>query len=231
MVLHWIIREHKKVLFFSLELTREDVIEILISKILQMPQYKVRQMIDTEEGKDIYEKVLDKLSKYLYVIDKNALSMDDIEEYIKIANNRIFDTDVDIVLVDYYQYLSGISDFQSDSLTARKMKKVAKENNILFVMLSQFNKESQSKDKGGKVSEPTMNMIKGAGDIGASADAIILMWRPATSMADGTIEYEENKYITNMKIVKARKGLKLGKTHFKFKYSIDKNLLEEYNEE
>ena len=230
MILHWIIREKRRVLFFSMELPKEDVVEILISKVLQIPQYKVREMINTEQGKEVYEKVLDKISKYLYVIDKNALTIDDIEEYVKIANSKVFDKDVDIVLTDYYQYLSGISDFQSDAMTARKMKKIAKDNNLLFFMLSQFNKESQAKDKGGKVSEPTMNMIKGAGDIGASADCILLMWRPAMSMDCNTIGYEEMKYITNIKIAKARKGLKLGKTHHRFKYNIDKNLLEDYNE-
>jgi hypothetical protein len=106
------------------------------------------------------------------------------------------------------------------------MKEIAKNNNIVLVMLSQFNKQSQYKDKSGKVAEPTQNELKGAGDIGASADVIYLIWRPYLTSGE-SIDAEEEKYITCLKVAKARKGLKKGQSHFKLVYNPDTGRLSE----
>ena len=103
------------------------------------------------------------------------------------------------------------------------MKEIAKKNNVAFVMLSQFNKESQ---KGAM--EPTQNALKGAGDIGASADIIVLIWRPVISNPpESEIDREAMKYLTKMKVVKARKGLKNNQDRFELTYDPNTSRLEE----
>ena len=174
----------------------------------------------------MYQKVADVLQKYLYIVDKNSLSIDDIDDYLQVANTNVFDEPVDIVCVDYYQYLKGTTDYSDDSKTARKMKEIAKDNNIVLVMLSQFTKASQNIDKG-RFKEPTQNDLKGAGDIGASADVIYLIWRPALMGNLSEIEREQQKYLTLLKVAKARKGLKHGVSHFELQYDIETGCLEE----
>lgn len=225
-ILHWVIRLKKRVLFFSLEMPKEDVIEIIIAKLIGLPQYKVKETIKTPEGSRIYQDVAEKLQKYLYIVDKNNLSIDDVDEMIKVANAKVFDQPVDIVAVDYYQYLTNTTDYSDDSKTARKMKEIAKNNNISLVMLSQLNKQSQYKEKG-KVSEPNQNHLKGAGDIGASADVIYMIWRPAVMDDGGIIESDENKYLTMLKVVKARKGLKHGISRFELVFDPNTSRIRE----
>jgi Replicative DNA helicase len=225
-ILHWIVRLHKRVLFFSLEMPKEDVVEVIMGKIAKIPPYKIKETIRSPEGSVVYQRVADVIQRYLYIVDRNSLSIDDIEDYIEIANVNVFDEPVDIVCVDYYQYLKGTTEYSDDSKTARKMKEIAKEHNIVLVMLSQFNKQSQYSDKG-KVKEPTQNDLKGAGDIGASADVIYLIWRPALMGNLTEIERKELEYITRLKIAKARKGLKHGVSHFELRYDIGTGCLEE----
>lgn len=226
-ILHWTIRLKKRVLFFSLEMPKSDIAEIIIGKIMGIPQHKIKEVIKSPEGTAIYQKVSQEIQKYLYVVDKNNLSIDDVNDYIKIANTRVFSEPIDVVAVDYYGYLSNTTDYSEDSKTARKMKEIAKDNNVCFVMLSQLNKASQYKGKDGKQPEPSQNDLKGAGDIGASADVIYMIWRPSMMGGLSEIDEEALRYITRMKIVKARKGLKLGQSYFELEFDINTGRLSE----
>ena len=221
--LHWTIRLHKRVLLFSLEMTKADILEVIIAKVMGIPQYSVKKFCKSPEGTKIFHEVTEKIGKYLYVVDKNSIGINDIDKYIQIFNMRNPDEPLDIVAVDYFGYLAHCDTFEEQSSSARKMKEIAKKNNVAFVMLSQFNKESQ---KGAM--EPTQNALKGAGDIGASADIIVLIWRPVISNPpESEIDREAMKYLTKMKVVKARKGLKNNQDRFELTYDPNTSRLEE----
>ena len=223
MCLHWTIRLHKRVLLFSLEMTKSDILEVIIAKVMGIPQYTVKDFCRTKDGSKVFSEVSEKIGKYLHVVDKNSLSITDIDKYIQIFNLRNPDEPLDIVAVDYFGYLAHCDTFEEQSSTARKMKEIAKKNNVAFVMLSQFNKESQ---KGAM--EPTQNALKGAGDIGASADVIILIWRPVISNPpESEIDREAIKYLTKLKVVKARKGLRNNQDRFELTYDPNTSRLEE----
>jgi replicative DNA helicase len=231
-ILHWVIRLKKNVLFFSLEMPREDILEIIIAKIIGMRQHEVRAFRKSPQGKGVYQQVAEKIQKYLYIVDENDLSINDIEEYIILANSRIFDKGeddekgVDIVCTDYYQYLAGISTIEDDKKTARSMKKIAKRHNVMFVMLSQFNKQSQRKGKD-DIQEPTMVDLNGAGDIGFSADVILLLWRPIHFQKMSEIEYNQKMYQSRIKAAKARGGFKRGVTQYYLIYDPETSRLTE----
>lgn len=221
--LHWTIRLHKRVLLFSLEMTKADILEVIIAKVMGIPQFTVKDFCKTKDGSKVFKEVSEKIGKYLHVVDKNSLSISDIDKYIQIFNMRNPDEPLDVVAVDYFGYLARCDTFEEQSSSARKMKEIAKKNNIAFVMLSQFNKESQ---KGNM--EPTQNALKGAGDIGASADIIILIWRPVISNPpESEIDREAIKYLTKLKVVKARKGLKNNQDRLELTYDPQTSRLEE----
>lgn len=199
-ILNMTIIQHRKILFFSLEMPRWKVMNIIVSKITGVPRYKVREYISNHP--EVRDLINDKLSKYLYICDENSLSIDDMEEYLKTANTHI--DRFDVVIVDYFQYMSKTGTMDEQKESARKMKALAKKYNILFIMLSQFNKASQSKENG-KFIEPTLTSLMGAGDIGNSADTAIFLWRPVIQdSALSPIDREKLKYITMLKIGKAR---------------------------
>lgn len=221
-ILHWCIKLHKKVLFFSMEMPVEDITKVLISKIVQIPQHEVYKYI--HEHPDTYELITTQLSKYLYIIDKNNLSFSQMEDYIKLlASKEIL---VDIVGVDYFQYMQGVDTIEGQDTVARQMKAFAKAQNVTLVMLSQLRKSSQSKDGNGHFHEPTQADLAGAGAIGNSADYILLIWRPAINAGLSPLDREKQKYDTVLKITKARE-VRNGNIIFNLVYNPDTSRLQE----
>lgn len=221
-ILHWCIKLHKKVLFFSMEMPVEDITKVLISKIVQIPQHEVYKYI--HEHPDTYELITTQLSKYLYIIDKNSLTFSQMEDYIKLlASKEIL---VDIVGVDYFQYMQGVDTIEGQDTVARQMKAFAKAQNVTLVMLSQLRKSSQSKDGNGHFHEPTQADLAGAGAIGNSADYILLIWRPAINAGLSPLDMEKQKYDTVLKITKARE-VRNGNIIFNLVYNPDTSRLQE----
>lgn len=225
-ILWWCIQCNKKVLFFSMEMPTEDIIKVLISKVVQIPQHTVPVYI--RQHPETYQLILDKLQKNLFIIDKNSLTLDEMADYVKLLKSR--DIMIDIVAVDYFQYLRNVNTIEQQDATARQMKAFAKEIDVTLVMLSQLRKSSQSSEANGRFHEPTQADLMGSGAIGNSADFIALIWRPALNGNLSPIEKEEKKYITMFKITKARE-VRNGNTVFQLKYDPETSRLSEYIEE
>ena len=173
--------------------------KIIIAKITGVPRYNVPKYI--AEHQEVYDLIIGKLEEYLFIVDENSLSIDDMAEYLKVANTH--KAKIDIVAVDYFQYMSKTDEMVEQKSSARKMKAFAKQFDVLFIMLSQFNKASQSNENG-KFVEPTLKSLMGAGDIGNSADTAIFLWRPVQNPSLSPIDREKLKYTSVVKIGKAR---------------------------
>lgn len=222
MMLDWTIVQQKRVLFFSLEMPKQRVMQTLVAMICQIPRHKVLGYI--HEHPETAQLIEEKLADRLHIIDRNDITIDGVEDYLRLVN--VHKGQVDIVCVDYFGYLQGTDDVEGQESTAKKMKAIAKRNNILFVMLTQFNKASQLKD-GTKFHEPTMNDIKGAGGQGASADTILLLWKADSDTSLSPIDREKLRNISYIKIGKCRES-KNGNTLFQMKYNPETSLVEEY---
>lgn len=212
-ILHWCIVEDKKVLFFSMEMPVEDIMKVIVAKVVQVPRHTVLQYI--KDHPETYNLITDKLRKNLFIIDKNSLTFENMEDYVRLMQNK--DIPIDIVAVDYFQYMKNVSTIEEQDVTARQMKAFAKKMGVTLVMLSQLRKASQSKEGNGNFHEPTQADLMGSGAIGNSADYIILIWRPALNAGLSPIEREEQKYDTVLKITKARE-VRNANTIFKLEY-------------
>lgn len=199
-ILYWTVKLRKTVLFFSLEMPKEDIIKILIAKICQIRRYDVPQYI--REHSETYGLIKDKLDQQLFIVDKPGLSLESMAEYVKLMNARV--KAVDIVAVDYFQKMRGRDTIGDEELVAERTKDFAKEHNVLFVVLSQLSKAGQGKDGSGKWHEPEQKDLRGSGAIGDSGDYVFLIWRRALDSTLSPIDREKYKYDTMVKIVKAR---------------------------
>ena len=199
-ILHWCVKLRKTVLFFSLEMPKEDIMKILIAKIVGIPRYDVPNYI--QMNPDIVSMISEKLESRLFIVDKPGLDLGRMEEYVKLVNTR--KGTVDIVAVDYFQKMRGRDTLADEELMAEKTKDFAKELNVLFVVLSQLNKSGQGKEQGGKWHEPEQKDLRGSGAIGDSGDYVFLLWRRALDSSLSPIDKEKYKYDSMVKIVKAR---------------------------
>jgi DNA primase len=221
-ILHWCIVENKRVLFFSMEMPIEDIMKVIVAKIVEVPRHTVLKYI--KEHPETYNFIIEKLRKNLFIVEKNSLTFDNMADYVRLMQNK--ETPVDIVAVDYFQYMKNVGTIEEQDATARQMKAFAKEMGVTLVMLSQLRKASQSKEANGNFHEPTQADLAGAGAIGNSADYIILIWRPALNASLSPIDREQQKYDTVLKITKARE-VRSADTIFRLEYDPQTSRLHE----
>ena len=195
-----ICKENMRVAFFSLEMPKGKLIERCLAMLIGCSIPEVEGYISSNDTK--VQQVISKLQNRLIVFDGNDYSMSDIQKRIELVNTKnILEGPLDMVFVDYFGYLKGTSEFEGASASATKMKAIAKENDIIFVMLSQLNRG------GNPYGEPNMQQLKLTGDLEASADIIILLWRPGKDPNLSLEEKEQLENVTRIKIDKARDGI------------------------
>lgn len=193
-----VVRQRKNVIYFSMEMSAGALYERVLGYLLGRSSDIIDEML-LQNDPQIYQ-ILDKLKEHLYVIDKNGLSIEQIDAYVKDANAKMFDGKLDCIFIDYIQYMKGCAEYQILAETAKGLKPLAKDNNIHVVALSQLNRGAIPWEK------PDMGKLKGGGDLEASADQILLMWRPDK---DPTMTPEETAIRKNTVMVcigKARHG-------------------------
>lgn len=195
------VRQRKHIIYFSMEMSAGALYERVLGYLLQRSSDVVDQMI--LEGDSLVYNVLDKLKEYIYVVDKNGLTIQEIDAYVKDANAKKFDGQLDCIFIDYIQYMKGCAEYQVLAETAKGLKPLAKDNNIHVVCLSQLNRGVMPWEK------PDMGKLKGGGDIEASADEILLLWRPGKDPALLPEEAEDKKNIVMVGIGKARNGARI----------------------
>lgn len=218
-ILRQIVQNKANVVFFSLEMPRGKIMERIVCKILKKRISEVKELII--QGDPLVNQVLDKIGKKLYIVDENNLSMHDIERYINTINTRnIMEGGVDVIVVDYFTYLKGAGDYDGASEQALMMKGIAKRYNVIFTMLSQLNRS------GNTYEEPTMNQLRMTGDLEASADYILMIWRPDRAPNLSLEKQQELRNITRCKVEKARDGMS-GPPMFELKYNVETCRLEE----
>jgi len=218
-ILRQIVQNKANVVFFSLEMPRGKIMERIVCKILKKRIAEVKELII--QGDPLVNQVLDKIGKKLYIVDENNLSMHDIERYINTINTRnIMEGGVDVIVVDYFTYLKGAGDYDGASEQALMMKGIAKRYNVIFTMLSQLNRSGNTYD------EPTMNQLRMTGDLEASADYILMIWRPDRAPNLSLEKQQELRNITRCKVEKARDGMN-GPPMFELKYDVNTSRLEE----
>lgn len=218
-LLRQVIKNKARTVFFSLEMSKGKVMERIIAKILRIRLADVRELVMS--GDERIAQVEAKLSERLVIYDNNNLNIDEIEHRIVALNRKnTLGGPVDIVAVDYFTYLKGASTYEGASEQALKMKGLAKKYNVILVMLSQLNRGANT------YNEPTMDLLRMTGDIEASGDVIIMLWRPEKEPELSLQKQEELKNITRMKVEKARDGI-YGPIRMELKYNSNTSLLEE----
>lgn len=221
--LHMAVKQRLNVLFFSLEMPAGALYMRIVAKILQVSTARLRQMIENKELD--YGLIVDKISKYLKIVDTPGLTMQQIEERIKIANTvGLFDGQVNVVFIDYIQLISGMSEFTEFEKNITGLNPIARRNNVLIVPLTQMNREVKSWQ------EPDVSQCKGGGSIEQVGNVILLLWResedPSLSEIDRQQMIADNRInMVRCKIAKSREGM--GEKYFSMLMSKEHSTMRE----
>jgi len=166
------IRAGHKAAAYSLEMTHKQLTARIIAQITGISSKKILTGILSSEELATVQRLKNSLSG-LYYDERSNNSIDNICSSIRRLKLKY---DIDLAVVDFLQIVSGDNKKSDESRLAdiaRKLKNVAKEQNMTIIALSQLNRDKQRP-------APTIARLRGSGQIEEAADLILLLYRPET---------------------------------------------------
>lgn len=202
----------KKVLYFSLEMSKERLIDRVLSLEIKANSLKLQtgQLEDHQwEQLDIHSHKYKE--KNFLINDESGLSVDQIRSY---ALKEMSKGDIDIILVDYLQLIRKPSGNQSTNdkvgYISSSLKGLAKKCSCPVIALAQLNRsvEHRSGDR-----RPMMSDLRDSGNIEQDADIIMFLHRPEYYGIESDLEGNDLTNLIDLIIAKNRNGA-LGSTPF-----------------
>ncbi len=170
---HAAVTAQKKVAYFSLEMTREQLASRMLSTEALVGGTKLRTgQLNEREWASLIE-AGDVLSKtQIYFDDSSGITVPAMKA--KLRRLR----DVDLVIIDYLQLMSGTrknegNRVQEISEITRNLKIMAKELNVPVLTLSQLSRESEKRT----THRPVLSDLRDSGSIEQDADIVMFLYR------------------------------------------------------
>ena len=188
----------KKVLFFSLEMSKKQLSLRTYSMISEIPLSKIRSgLLNDEEVEKITNSYLENegvLERMVLVDDVSYLS-----DIMKIAYSI---DNIDLIIVDYLQLIKTKNKYQMRyqelADIANSLKFLSKDLDIPIIALAQVNREVEKKaDK-----RPTLSDLRESGDIEATADVVMFIHREDYYKKENNI----NDSVAEIIVAKNRNG-------------------------
>ena len=201
LVLNVIKKRKAPVLFFSLEMSKEQLLYRLFSMETNIIQQRLRNGNLSKSDWNKLTKVITFFSTVpFYIEDRFDLSISDIRAKLKTV---IFEQNqISLVIVDYLQLMqfkTGKSENRSQELAqlTRSLKMIAREFNIPIIILSQLSRNVETRiDK-----KPILSDLRESGSIEQDADLILML----SQNRDNKINSNSNSII-DLTIAKQRNG-------------------------
>ena len=163
--------------FFSLEMSRTEIVMKILSAEASVPLGRIRgggSKMDETDWQRITDKSVLLQEKSLFIDDSPNLTMMEIRAKARRLKQR---HDLKLVIVDYMQLMTSGKKVESRQLEvsefSRQMKLLAKELDVPVVALSQLNRgPEQRTDK-----KPMLSDLRESGSLEQDADMVILLHR------------------------------------------------------
>ena len=171
------LKKKNNVLFFSLEMSSEQLATRLLSEMSKIPSEKIRtgniSKMDFENLLKNSEKIKN-LS--LFIDDSPALTL----SAIRSRSRRLKRKDgLDLIIIDYLQLINSESRNLNDnrvkeiSEITRGLKAIAKEFNIPVIALSQLSRKVEDREE----KRPQLADLRESGSIEQDADLVVFLYR------------------------------------------------------
>jgi len=165
------------VLFFSIEMSKEQIMYRLLSVETNILQRKLKSGKLDETDWTKLNKIIKIMSKLpLFIDDTPELSINDIRSKIKTI---IFEqSQIGLIIIDYLQLMQNLkfkteNRVQELSDITRKLKKIAREFNIPIIALSQLSRNVENRVN----KKPMLSDLRESGSIEQDADLVLMLYR------------------------------------------------------
>ena len=192
---------NKGVLFFSMEMAANEIIDRMVSDVSGVDNWKMRT---GNLSNDEFAKIGDALGEMdeipIFIDDTSSMT---ILELRNKARRAMHDHDIGIIIIDYLQLLSGSDRYAGNRVQevteiSRGLKILARELKIPVIALAQLSRNVTGRDD----PRPVLSDLRESGSIEQDADLVMFLHR---------VDYykkpeEEDTNITELLIKKHRHG-------------------------
>ena len=216
------IKSRKSVGIFSLEMSKEQLVDRLFASMLGVDSWKLqRGKLDDSDFQNMGP-IMDDLNKANIFIDDSVSSS--LPELRAKARRLQMEHGLDMLIIDYLQLMStgapnsAANRVQEISEISRSLKQIGRELHIPIIALSQLSRAVESRP--GNI--PQLSDLRDSGSIEQDADIVLMMYRE-----DYYEEDSDRPGVTDIYIRKHRNG-PIGRIELLFKkeqmrfYDIDK---------
>ncbi|MDP3999130.1 MAG: replicative DNA helicase [bacterium] len=199
---HVAVKEKLPVGIFSIEMSREQVVDRLIATEAQVPLWGLRTgKLKEDEDFEFIQHALDNLSGAPIFIDDTPSPT--VLQMRSMARRLQAEHGLSLVIVDYLQLIQprGNSDNMVQQITeiSRGLKSMARELNVPVLALSQLSREVDKRE----VKRPRLADLRESGAIEQDADVVLFIYRKDKDRINPTAEEENTAEII---IAKHRNG-------------------------
>ena len=204
------VEQSYKSIYFSLEMTAEEIMEGLMARAGQFNRSRARLGKENETARlKVALNRLKATANNIHIDDRACADMMYIKKRIKQIKMK---HGVDIVFIDHAGLISSDKDniYSSSDFVYNELKRIAKELNVCVVALAQFNRGSTvTKD-----AEPELHWLKGGSSIEQAADVALMIQN-----------FKDNEYNNDIEVVKLciKKNRSGGKRNLMFDWNKKTN--------
>lgn len=201
LLLNAAIWQKKSVVFFSLEMTSQSIVDRMLSTEAGISMSNIQKGLLTDDDYTRIGESIAKLSEYNIYIDDESSTLPIIKS--KLRKVIVEKWKVDLVIIDYLGLIntSGLryagNRVQEVSELSRSLKELAKEIKAPVIALSQLSRENEKRpDK-----KPMLSDLRDSWSIEQDADLVVFLYRDEYYDPD-----TDRKGITDVLISKNRNG-------------------------
>jgi replicative DNA helicase len=199
---HAAIKEKLPVGIFSIEMSREQIVDRFIAAEAQIPLWELRTgRLKKEEDFELIQYALDQLSQAPLFIDDTPSPT--VLQMRSMARRLQTEHGLSLVIVDYLQLIQPRT--HSDNLVqqvtelSRSLKAMAKELNVPVIAVSQLSRDVEKRE----IKRPRLADLRESGSIEQDADVVLFICRKDKDRLSQNIEEENTAEII---VAKHRNG-------------------------
>jgi replicative DNA helicase len=182
---------NKKVAFFSLEMSKNQLIMRLLSSMANVPLQNIRTGNLSKYEWDKITKISTIIQcNHLYIDDSSLLTVGEIGTKCRLLSRP---NKLDLIVIDYLQLITtqspnaGVNRNNDIGAISRQLKILSKQLEIPIIVLSQLNRNLESRtDK-----RPKLSDLRDSGNIEQDADIVLFIYRDHVYNTESAIDAAE----------------------------------------
>lgn len=187
----------KKVLFFSLEMSNEQLMMRFLAQQSEVNSSKLRTgVLRQDEMERVHQAVVVISGSSLYLDDTPSLTPAVMRAKCHQLNAQLkSDGGLDLVVLDYLQLMNAGTGMkfgsreQEVAYISRSLKQLGRELSIPMLVAAQMNRNSETRaDR-----EPMLSDLRESGTIENDADVVMFIWRPDPKNNVSRVKFAKNR--------------------------------------